>query len=236
MPDRLNEAPLNQGPRRPASAAQQDYLKALYALGAQDNVSTSELALELGVRPASASEMLVKLAEAGLVQHDPYRGARLTPAGESIALEMVRHHRLLETYLVVALGYTWDEVHIEADRLEHTISEKLETRMWEALGRPGFDPHGDPIPAPDGSLAAKLESPLAAMPVGSSRLVSRILDRDPERLRALEAIGLLPGTRVTMIAPSRWEGPIEVEVDGVAVPVPLGLARAVFMERDDGRA
>src|SRR5579871_3320642 len=125
-----------EGARR-TSKAQEDYLKALYQLGGSDEpVPTSRLAAELNLSAASASEMLDKLDTLGLVDLNPYRGARLTAGGESLALEMVRHHRLLETYLVHALGYGWDEVHEEADRLEHAISERLEERMWTALGRP----------------------------------------------------------------------------------------------------
>src|SRR5207253_2573212 len=126
---------------RLTSMAQEDYLKALHRLSGGDTsvaVSTSDLAEELGVNPGSASEMLGKLATSRLVSHDPYRGARLTPAGLAIAVEMIRHHRLIETYLVQALGYRWDEVHEEADRLEHSISELLEERMWQALGQPRF--------------------------------------------------------------------------------------------------
>ncbi|MGH7861785.1 MAG: metal-dependent transcriptional regulator [Candidatus Dormibacteraceae bacterium] len=226
------------GPRsesaRPTSAAQEDYLKALYRLTAESAVPTSVLAAELGVRPASASEMLSKLSELDLVSHDPYRGARLTTRGITVALEVVRHHRILETYLVVALGYAWDEVHAEADRLEHAISEQLETRMWEALGRPAFDPHGDPIPALDGTLRLRHEQALSALGSGSSRRVSRISDRDPEKLRAIEVLGLLPGTAVEVVRESVWEGPIEITVADRKVLVPLGLAREIFLEQVDG--
>ena len=139
--------PKLQSRARPTSTAQEDYLKALHRLSGGDRrlvVTTSQLAEELGVNPGSVSEMLGKLATLRLITHDPYRGARLTPAGLAIAVEMIRHHRLIETYLVQALGYRWDEVHEEADRLEHSISELLEERMWQALGQP--ERHGDPGP------------------------------------------------------------------------------------------
>lgn len=220
--------------REQASAAQEDYLKALWGLGLGEMVPTSQLAETLGVRPASVSGMLAKLAEKDLVVHDPYRGARLTQEGNRIALEMVRHHRLLETYLVVALGYSWDEVHEEAERLEHAISERLETRMWEALGRPTVDPHGDPIPAPDGSFDVRREVELASAAVGPKLTVTRILDRDPEKLRAIEALGLLPGRSLRVIQASRWEGPLQLACDRERLAVPLGLARAVFVEAQDG--
>src|SRR6266700_6369314 len=145
---------IGSGPRQ-TSPVQEDYLKALHRLSGGDPsalVLNSQLVDELGVSPGSVSEMLGKLATLKLVVHEPYRGAQLTSAGQKIAIEMIRHHRLIETYLVVALGYGWDEVHEEADRLEHSISELLEERMWQALGRPAFDPHGDPIPALDGTV------------------------------------------------------------------------------------
>jgi len=143
---------------------------------------------------------------------------------------MVRHHRLLETYLVKALGYSWDEVHQEADRLEHAISERLEERMWDALGRPAFDPHGHPIPAPDGTVAESPVRPLHLAAEGSEIRVSRISDRDPDKLRAIERLGILPGTDARVAEASRWEAPIRLDLEGAAVEVPLGLARAIFVE------
>ena len=221
---------------RPTSPAQEDYLKALHRLSGGDKnvvVSTSQLAEELGVNPGSVSEMLGKLATLRLITHDPYRGARLTQAGVAIAVEMIRHHRLIETYLVQALGYRWDEVHEEADRLEHSISELLEERMWQALGQPAFDPHGDPIPTPDGKVTERPTRPLHLAPRGSDVRISRISDRDPAKLRAIEALGLLPGTSVHVVEESVWEGPIEVEVSRARVAVALGLARAIHVEAGD---
>jgi DtxR family Mn-dependent transcriptional regulator len=225
--------PKSQPRRRPTSPVQEDYLKALHRLSGGDvhvSVGTSRVAEELGVNPGSASEMLGKLAALKLVVHDPYRGTRLTSAGLKIAVEMVRHHRLIETYLVQALGYGWDEVHEEADNLEHAISELLEERMWQALGRPEFDPHGDPIPAPDGTMAQPATEPLHLAARGRTVRVSRISDRDPEKLRAIEVLGLLPGVSARIVQESVWEGPIGVEVGGDSVAVPLGLARAIQVE------
>lgn len=214
---------------RLTSAAQEDYLKALHALSeAGQSVPNSRLAEELAVSAASVSEMLAKLAALDLVTHDPYRGARLTEAGSTVALEIVRHHRLLETFLVEVLGYSWDEVHPEADRLEHAISERFEERMWEALGRPAFDPHGDPIPGPDGRLEPADAQPLPSADSGADLLVSRISDRDPEKLRAIDAMGLAPGTALHIVEKSRWESPVLIERGGEVVAVPLGLARAIF--------
>lgn len=220
---------------RPTSPAQEDYLKALHNLAREENVVlTSELADELGISPASVSEMLGKLAGLNLITHDHYHGATLTPTGLAIAVEIIRHHRLLETYLVQALGYGWDEVHQEADRLEHSISERLEQRMWEALGRPAVDPHGDPIPGPDGTVVEPAARPLHHVPAGVDMRISRISDRDPDKLRALERLGLLPGLQVRVIKESVWEAPIEVDREKTSVAVPLGLARAIFVETVDG--
>ena len=215
---------------RPTSTSQEDYLKAMYQLGGStEPVPTSRLAQELKVSAAATSEMYVKLAALDLIVHDAGHGARLTVSGEALALEMVRHHRLLETYLVHALGYTWDEVHEEADRLEHSISERLEERMAAALGEPQVDPHGDPIPTADGRLAARGSRPLTSCLAGDSVLLERVSDRDPEKLRAISALGLEPGVVLEVVAVSPWEGPIEVRAAGVALQVPLGLARAMFV-------
>ncbi len=220
---------------RATSAAQEDYLKVLHALeGDRDPVPTSALAGALGVTSASVSEMLTKLAARDLISHDHHRGATLTGRGLAIAVEMVRHHRVLETYLVRALGYSWDEVHEEAERLEHAISEKLEQRMWEALGRPAADPHGDPIPSVDGTLPATPGHPLPEAPANARLRVSRISDRDPDKLRAIERLGLLPGTLLTVLEVSRWEGPVTLVVAGTQAAVPLGLARVIFVEEIGG--
>jgi DtxR family Mn-dependent transcriptional regulator len=222
---------LEVGHRR-TSAAQEDYLKALFRIsaGAETVVPNARLAEEMGVSPGSVSEMLGKLATLGLIVHDPYRGARLSPAGLKVAVEMIRHHRLIETYLVRALGYGWDEVYEEADRLEHSISELLEERMWQALGQPAFDPHGDPIPAPDGTLVEHPTLPLQSATAGSEVTVSRISDRDPAKLRAVERLGLKPGRRVLVVEESVWESPIVVSLDGSQISVPLGLARAIRID------
>lgn len=189
------------------------------------------MAERLGVSTASVSEMYVKLASRALVVHDRYRGATLTATGEAIALEIVRHHRILETYLVEALGYSWDEVHEEADKLEHAISEKLEARMWEALGRPSHDPHGDPIPALTGRLPSSRQVALHEAPAAVALRVTRISDRDPDKLRAVSALGIAPRTELTVVEPSRWEGPVAVRIGrGAPVPVALGLAREIFVE------
>lgn len=222
---------------RPTSPVQEDYLKALHRLSGGDRsavVPNSQLAEELRVSPGSVSEMLGKLATLNLVVHYPYRGAQLTSAGSKIAIEMIRHHRLIETYLVAALGYGWDEVHEEADRLEHSISELLEERMWQALGEPAFDPHGDPIPTPDFVVVQIPTFALQQARAGTEVRIAQVSDRDPEQLRALQRLGIVPGRPVRIIQESVWEAPITVELDGTAIAVPLGLARVVSVEAAGG--
>jgi len=217
--------------RNVLSQSQEDYLKALYELGARAHgpVGTNQLSERLGVSAPSAAQMLNRLAELGLVRHDRYRGAALTPTGEAVALEMVRHHRLLEMYLTKALGYRWDEVHEEAERLEHVISEQMEQRIYDALGRPGLDPHGDPIPTPAGELSPAAGRPLHECKAGESVRVVRVSDRDPGKLRELSRLGLTLGTTVELVGESRYEGPLAVRVGGRRRQVALGVARAVYV-------
>src|SRR5260221_8703399 len=167
--------------------SQQDYLKALYQLhGDQRPVPTRELAQRLGISSPSVSEMVTRLVAQGLVEHERYRGQQLTREGRKVALELVRHHRLLEMFLVQALGYTWDEVHEEAERLEHVISERMEQRIFEVLGRPDVDPHGDPIPTLGGEVAPAPSRSLVDARAGERVRVRRVSDRDPGKLRRLE--------------------------------------------------
>ncbi len=212
--------------------SQQDYLKALYNLhGDSRAVPTSELAQRLGISSPSVSEMVTRLTAQGLVEHDRYRGQQLTREGRKVALELVRHHRLLEMFLVQVLGYSWDEVHEEAERLEHVISERMEQRIFELLGRPELDPHGHAIPTRAGKVRPVSERPLSECRAGERVIVQGVSDDDPARLRELERRGLLPGTHVDVVAESAYEGPIEVRMKGRKVSVPLGLARALFVER-----
>lgn len=215
------------------SSAQEDYLKALEQAGAGEApVSTSDLSARLGVSAASATEMLGRLAGMGLVAHDRYRGARLTPSGRVVALEMIRHHRLLEMYLTQALGYEWDEVHDEAERLEHVISERMEERIFDLLGRPHVDPHGDPIPTRTGAFDERRHRPLTEARVGERLAVRRVSDRDPDKLRELARLGLRLDAVVEVVRESSFEGPISVRVGDRArsVAVPLGIARMVYLD------
>ena len=211
--------------------SQEDYLKALYQLhGDQRPVPTRELAQRLGISSPSVSEMVTRLSAQGMVEHDRYRGQQLTREGRKVALELVRHHRLLEMFLVQVLGYSWDEVHDEAERLEHVISERMEQRIFELLGRPELDPHGHAIPTLGGKVRSLSQRPLSECRVGEKVIVQGVSDDDPARLRELERRGLLPGTRVEIVTASAYESPIEVRIKGRRDSIPLGLARAMFVE------
>ena len=184
------------------SNVMEDYLKAIYTLEMEQGapVSTSAVADALDKTPSTATNMLEKLAERGLVDREKYKGVELTPEGERVALEVVRHHRLLETYLIEQLDYTWDEVHEEADALEHHISERFEARVAEMLNDPSVDPHGDPIPGADlEPLDVEETSPLTQFGVGDSVVVSRVNDRDAEELSYLADAGVTPGTEVEIV-------------------------------------
>ena len=218
-------------PRRRLTQAQEDYLKTLYLLGgAAGSIGTSQVAERLGVSAASATEMMGRLASQGLVSHDRYRGTSLTDDGRAVALEIVRHHRLLEMFLTRKLGYRWDEVHDEAEELEHVISERMEQRIFDALGRPEVDCHGDPIPTLGGEVAPAEYRCLLEARAGERLTVRRVSDRDPGKLRALERLGLRLGVDLEVLAESQYEGPIEVRVGGRRRQVPLGVARVVFVQ------
>jgi DtxR family Mn-dependent transcriptional regulator len=210
--------------------SQEDYLKALYHLhGDTRPVPTRELAQRLGISSPSVSEMVNRLEAQGLVEHDRYRGQQLTREGRKVALELVRHHRLLEMFLVQVLGYSWDEVHEEAERLEHVISERMEQRIFDLLGRPQLDPHGHAIPSLTGKVRPISDRPLSECRAGESVLVQGVSDDDAATLRELERRHLLPGTRIEVLATSEFEGPIEVRIKGRREQIPLGLARAMFV-------
>lgn len=201
----------------PHSPAVQDYLKGIYTLseGRRDghSVSTRSLALHLGVSAASTTNMLKKLASMGLVDHINYRGAELTGSGREIALEVIRHHRLLETYLAEALGVPWDEVHAEAEVLEHVLSEELEDRIATRLGNPTVDPHGHPIPGKDGSMSPTSERRLWEAEEGESVSVDRVSDTEAEALRYLADLGIKPGARLQVVGRGPLGGPLFVRVE-----------------------
>lgn len=218
------------------SKAMEDYLKTIYKLereGSGEPVGTGALADTLAVSAPSATGMLKKLAELHLVEHNPRHGVTLTPAGEKVALEVVRHHRLLESYLKEALGYDWDAVHEEADRLEHLVSDELEARIDAALGYPTVDPHGDPIPSREGVMAAAPSRPLATLAAGESGVIGRVSDADPAKLRYLAGLGLFPGVALTVLETLPFNGPLRVRAgDTPGAPEHLlgrELAADIFM-------
>jgi DtxR family Mn-dependent transcriptional regulator len=206
----------------------QDYVKEIYKLQtAGTRVTTSALARRLGVSPPSATAMVKKLASLGLVEYERYRGAWLTPKGEKVALEVIRHHRLLEQYLSQTLGLPIDALHDEADRLEHALSEELEAHIDRTLGYPTHDPHGDPIPGPDLKLVVSQAMPLSALEPGAKATVSRVPDGDGELLRYLSELKLTPGRRIEVREAAPFEGPLTVRVAGADHAISRELAARI---------
>ncbi len=190
----------------------EDYLKAVYHLTEASGTvaSTTGLAEALDLAAPSVSGMIKRLAEQGLLRHERYRGVTLTPAGRRAALRILRRHRLIETYLVERLSYTWDTVHDEAERLEHAVSDELVDRMAEALGHPVADPHGDPIPSADGRVEIPETIPLVAVAAGATVTIVRVETDDAEKLRWLAENGLIPGTVVIVVEQQPFGGPVTV--------------------------
>jgi DtxR family Mn-dependent transcriptional regulator len=215
-----------------------DLLKAVYELQQQDvdnPVPTTSLAKVLNISAASVTDMIKRLADPvddsePLLLHKPYHGVHLTARGERIALEVIRHHRLIELYLVEKLGYAWDEVHAEAERLEHVISEKLEARMAAALGNPTFDPHGDPIPALDGTVPTPELILLAELQTGQNGIVSRITDQSSEALRYLSELGLVPGASVGVKSRSPLGDMLTVTISDTPHTISRSVARMVLVQ------
>jgi len=198
----------------PASSVAQDYLKAIYGAGEWTGAgaTTSALAARFGVAPSTASETIRKLAAAGWVDHERYGQVTLTPAGRAVALAVVRRHRIVETYLVERLGYSWDEVHEEAEMLEHAMSDRLLARMDAALGHPVRDPHGDPIPQPDGSVPQPPAVPLADLAAGMRGRVARISDAEPQVLRYLTELGIGLDVHLTVVERRAFAGTTAIAV------------------------
>lgn len=213
----------------------EDYLKAIYELErVGDPASTNDIAVRLAISPASVSGMVRRLADQGLITHEPYRGVRLTGSGRRAALRTLRRHRILECYLTVVLGYSWDGVHEEAERLEHAASEELIERMAAALGNPVQDPHGAPIPTRDGTVEEATLRSLAEVAPGERLRVRRVEDEEAERLRYLAELGIRPGALVRILDKAPFDGPITVWVDdtagGATRAIGVGLAAQVFVE------
>ena len=221
----------HRDPDAPATEAIEDYAKAIYALAQRDDrpVGTSALADRLGVSPASVTAMLKRMHAMKLVSHEPYRGVTLTAAGERVALETMRHHRLLEAYLSDVLGMPWDRVHDEAEVLEHYISEELEERIATALGDPNRDPHGDPIPDRELVLGEEEGVALVELELGASGTFSRVSDSDPEMLRYLAEQGIRPGARLRVTDRQPFGGPLFVEVGGTRHAIGGDLAERMLI-------
>jgi DtxR family Mn-dependent transcriptional regulator len=212
----------------PLSNSIQDYLKEIYKLGAAgDRVTVTALSRAVGVAVPSASTMVKKLAALGLLDHRPYKGVLLTSAGERVAVEVIRHHRLLELYLAETLGVHVDNVHDEADRLEHHLSEELEARIDEQLGYPTHDPHGDPIPDAGLNVDRSELRSLDALQPGEEATVRRVPDGDAELLRYLAELTLVPGRRVLMRKAEPFGGPLTVAVDGSEHAISRELAEQI---------
>ena len=213
------------------SAAVQDYAKAIYTLESRGgSASTNGLAELLEVRPASVSGMLRKLTELGLAEHEPYRGVRLTETGRRVALEVIRHHRLLELFLVESLGMTWDEVHAEAEVLEHALSEELEELIAARLGDPTHDPHGDPIPSRELTLTEKETRGLYELEPGERGTFVRVSDSEPEMLRFLGDRGIAPGAELEVLERQPFDGPLYVRFGDEVHVLGAVLARAMRVE------
>lgn len=215
---------MSAGPRAPAEGAPlsrsvEDYLKAVYGLTEEgEAATTSGLAVRLGLSPAAVTGMVKKLTEAGHLEHIPYRGVRLTAGGRKAALAILRRHRVLETYLITKLGFDWASVHGEAERLEHAASDELVDRMAVALGEPRYDPHGAPIPSREGEIERPELRPLAEVEVGEPVALRQVGDDDPDRLRYLKALGLLPGTALLVAVKQPFGGPITLFLGGPGGP------------------
>ena len=212
----------------------EDYLKAAYRLKMEGKPATTQLlADELGVSGPSVTNMVKRLDEMRLMRHTRYQGVELTPAGERIALEVVRHHRLLELYLAETLGYPWDQVHDEAEKLEHHVSDELEARMDSFLGYPTRDPHGDPIPTREGLIPEDTDLLLTELSDDTPATVVRVSDRDPVQLRYLAELGLIPGAQVTIVERLPFDDLTRIEVGADTHVIGRQLSRSVWVERPE---
>lgn len=216
------------------SESTEDYLKAIYAIEREKGrVLTSQLAERLKVKPASATGMLRKLADLKLVIYERYQGVELTPAGRKIALEVIRHHRLLELYLNEVMGVPWDKVHNEAEKLEHAISEELEDRIDELLGFPTKDPHGAPIPSRTGKVEKISSEKLEDLKAGQTGHIAEVSDEDSDLLRYAGELGLFPGEEVSVISVAPYNGPITLKVKDKEVTIGREAAKKILVSRNN---
>lgn len=208
----------------------EDYLKAIYELErAGAAAETTAIAARLQIAPASVSGMMRRLADQGLITHERYRGAHLTSAGRRAALKTLRRHRVIEAYLTSALGYSWDRVHDEAERLEHAASDELIDRMAAAIGEPQTDPHGAPIPNRDGTLEERAAVALSTLQPGDAAKVARVSDKDADRLRYLAELGIIPGASIQVIAREPYGGPIALSVGSASRTIGPELAEQILV-------
>jgi DtxR family Mn-dependent transcriptional regulator len=213
----------------PLTAPVEDYLKAIYTIGRGTGAAaTNEIAQRLALAPASVSGMVRRLADQGLLAYERYHGVKLTETGRRAALRTLRRHRVIEAYLAQALGYPWDRVHAEAERLEHAASDELVDRMAVTMGEPEFDPHGAPIPTRDGAVDETEYTSLAELAVGTPGVVVRVADEDPAMLRYLAELSVVPGKRVTVKARAPYGGPITLVVGRAEISVGPALAAHVL--------
>ncbi len=217
-----------------SSSAVEDYVKAVYRVEEQDGTAATMTVLATGLRvtASSASSMVKRLALLGLVTHEPYRGVQLTEQGRRLALRVVRRHRLLELFLVESLGLSWDQVHDEAEVLEHAVSPRLEAAIAARLGNPDRDPHGDPIPTVDGRLPTESAEPLAGLPAGSTGVLVRVSDTDPTKLRYLTAHQIALGDRIEVVERPPFGGSLSIRVNGELHAMGPELAAAIRVRVD----
>jgi DtxR family Mn-dependent transcriptional regulator len=213
-----------KAPSRDFSVSVGDYLKALWLCSQDGSVSTGDLATYLAVSPPSVTGMLNKLKKLGLVTYERYYGAQLTPQGQQEALRLIRRHRLVETFLIDYLDYSWEEVHQEAELMEHAMTDRFTERLAKRLGQPLFDPHGDPIPRADGTLPDQPSVPLAEVPIGERLEVTRVRTQDADLLQYITSLGIKPSTEVEVIAREPYGGLLQITLGGLQQAVSRELA------------
>jgi len=211
------------------SQAVEDYLKVIYRLQANGEATTTKIATALEVSSASVTNMVKRLAKLGLVEYASYKGVTLTASGRKIALEIIRHHRLLELYLMEVMGYSWDEVHDEAENLEHHISEQFEDKIAELLDDPTHDPHGDPIPTKEGVIPDTITHRLTEADEGHMLIIKQVKDQDPDLLRYLEEINLIPGVKVVIKEKAPFNGPLTLIIEDRQQVVGYEVANNIFV-------
>lgn len=208
----------------------EDYLKTIFFIQKEKGkVATTALAKKMNIAPASATGMIKKLSELKLITYEPYQGVKLTGSGRRIALEVVRHHRLIELFLSESLGVPWDKVHEEAEKWEHVLSEDMEDRIDELLGFPTTDPHGSPIPDRNGRIAFESSLRLSEVEAGKTAIISEVKDNDPELLRYLGEMGFYPGTKLAVITVAPFDGPIEVHIGKVRHSIGKTVASQILV-------